>query len=105
MNLRWLIPLGAILSLNVITSGEELPLRSDKENAVPRTSIGFLHVRDDSVANPSMRTVAYEPQPGDILLYDLHSKFYQIVFKLAKTGSPVHTAMVIARDDGTPALL
>jgi hypothetical protein len=51
------------------------------------------------------QVVPYQPQPGDLILYDDFSKFHQICYKLACTEAPVHVAMVIAREDGKPALL
>src|SRR5207237_982933 len=47
----------------------------------------------------------YLPRPGDIVLYDDFNPFHHFVFKLASTKPPTHVAMVIARADGSPALL
>src|SRR4051794_8025667 len=107
MNFRWLIPLGALFSLNAWVAGDGLPPTAGLvKSSASRLSAGYLLLPKDMQdgAFPS-QLVPYEPEPGDILLFNMHSKFYHVVFKLVNSGSPMHTAMVIAREDGTPALL
>jgi hypothetical protein len=71
-----------------------------------RVSAGFLLVPGDLARDgKEFQVQPYQPQPGDIILYDNDNKLHHFVYKLANTESPMHTAMVIARDDGTPALL
>ena len=55
--------------------------------------------------NPDGKAIRYEPQPGDIVLYDDFNRFYHVIFKLANSGAPTHVAMVVTRPDGTQALL
>jgi hypothetical protein len=50
-------------------------------------------------------SVAYHPQPGDILLCDEFNRLHHCAYKLVGTGPPTHCAMVIAGENGTPALL
>lgn len=47
----------------------------------------------------------YFPLPGDIFLYDNGSKALALGFKLVGSGPPIHAAIVIARPDGSPAIL
>jgi hypothetical protein len=47
----------------------------------------------------------YYPRPGDILLYDNCSKILSLGFRCVGSDAPIHAAMVIARRDGTPAIL
>jgi hypothetical protein len=47
--------------------------------------------------------IPYLPQPGDLLLYDDHNKFHHFACRLVKTDAPVHSGMIVAREDGTPA--
>lgn len=52
-----------------------------------------------------LAVVPYYPRPGDIFLYDNGSKVLDLGFKLVGSGAPIHAAIVIAREDGTPAIL
>jgi hypothetical protein len=45
------------------------------------------------------------PQPGDILLYDDFNPLFHFAFWVAHTAPPTHTAIVIAREDGSTASL
>jgi hypothetical protein len=47
----------------------------------------------------------YYPMPGDILLYDDLSVFLHYAFKIVRSDRPIHTAIVVERLDGTPAIL
>lgn len=49
--------------------------------------------------------VPYFPKPGDILLCDEFNAFHHFVYKMVGTGPPTHSAMVIAHEEGRPALL
>lgn len=55
--------------------------------------------RDQLVVQP------YYPRPGDILLYDNCSKILSLGFRCVGSDAPIHAAMVIARRNGTPAIL
>lgn len=69
------------------------------------TEVGYLVSDALPAANAHVAAIRYQPQPGDIVLYDDFNKLHHLLFKLANTGGPTHVAMVIARPDGTPALL
>src|ERR1019366_8557881 len=98
MKLRWLLSLGMMLGLTT-------PLFAQPQRAqlgAPVVPVGYLAVPIDAT---HAEALAYVPQPGDILLYDDFNKFFHFIFRLASTAPPTHTAMVIAREDGSSALL
>jgi hypothetical protein len=77
-----------------------LPGRARKASASP---VGFLLPHGLSPRAPE--AIPYVPRPGDIVLYDAYDRFHHFVYALAGTGPPTHAALVIAGDDGRPALL
>jgi hypothetical protein len=67
------------------------------------TTAKFGQVRRlDSVGG---QAVAYQPQPGDILLFDSQSMIMKGLYFLAGTQLPDHAGIVVPRPDGRPALL
>lgn len=68
-------------------------------------TVGHLITRDDPLVDRQPMLLPYTPQPGDIVLYDDMNWLYNIAFKLAHTAAPTHTAIVIAGENGKPALL
>jgi hypothetical protein len=52
-----------------------------------------------------LRAERYRPQPGDIVLFNDHCPITAKVYQLAGTDGPVHAAIVVARPDGTLAIL
>lgn len=72
----------------------------------PRRPAGYL-VTPTAVVRVSYPAAVqpYWPQPGDILVFDNDNKLFHMMFKIAGTAPPTHAAIVIARADGTPALL
>src|SRR5437879_4492431 len=96
MKASWPIPLGVLLVLASVAHAQAPRLGAP----VSPLAVGYLH--SDLPEGDSVR---YEPQPGDIILYDDFNKFYRVVFKIANTSAPTHTAMVVTRPDGTIALL
>ncbi len=61
--------------------------------------------RADGHGGEQLVVEPYYPRPGDILLYDNGSKLLDLGFKLVGSGAPIHAAIVIAREDRTPAIL
>lgn len=59
----------------------------------------------DACGREQLAVVPYYPRPGDILLYDNCSKILSLGFRCVGSDAPIHAAMVIARRDGTPAIL
>ena len=98
---RWLLTLGVHLSLIAAASAQT---RQASAAPAATTSVGHL-LTADPVAETRTKPVPYQPQPGDILLYDDFNRLFHAVFKLASTAPPTHTSMVIAGADGKPALL
>ncbi|MBI1830448.1 MAG: hypothetical protein HYR84_03245 [Planctomycetes bacterium] len=96
MRYRSLSPLGILLIAAVFAQAQ------GPNSASP---VGFLAeaASPEAVAPPP--SIPFSPRPGDIVLYDEFNRFFQVVYKLANTSGPTHTAIVIARPDGTPALL
>ena len=47
----------------------------------------------------------YDPQPGDLVLFDDHSALTARAYRCCGTGRPLHAAIVFRNKDGTPALL
>lgn len=102
MKLHWRIPLCLLMGMATLGRGQTARLGAPVS---PLTRVGFLTPANDSPAMAIARPLPYQPSPGDIVLYDDFNRFYHVVFKLARTKPPTHVAMVIARPDGTPALL
>ena len=112
---RWLGTLGIMLGL--ATSSQAQLVQAHL--AAPVTPAGYLvipaeptrHILPSSLSGsgePSgnKRLDPYVPHPGDIVLfYDDFNPLFHFAFKIANTAPPTHTAIVIARDDGSTALL
>ena len=47
----------------------------------------------------------YIPHPGDLVMYDDHSKIWDRLYRMVGTEPPDHSGIVIDRLDGTPAVL
>jgi hypothetical protein len=52
-----------------------------------------------------IQVLPYLPMPGDMLLFDDHNKTVTFLYEVVGSGPPLHSAMIFARPDGTPALL
>jgi hypothetical protein len=63
---------------------------------------GFLHIPCD---DGSFRDVPYSPQPGDILLYDCMITLNHVVYNIAGTGAPTHSAIAFEAADHHTVLL
>jgi hypothetical protein len=94
MNGRWLISLGSLL-LATVTAPAQSPV----------ATVGHLVARELSADAKHLQAIPFTPQPGDIVLYDDFNRFFHFLFKIANTAPPTHTALVIAGNDGKPALL
>jgi hypothetical protein len=102
MKSRWLIPLCLLL---VVTPNAPCQGPRTVTALSPTQTVGFLSPAAPLSENASLESAPYQPRPGDIVLYDNFNRFHHVLFKLARTGSPTHAAIVVARPDGTPALL
>ncbi len=60
------------------------------------------HCMDDVLRTPA---VAYLPQPGDVLLATDDNKFWAATHNLALAFEPHNSAVVVAREDGSLAIL
>ena len=100
MRSRWLIT----VALSVCAA---MCCRAQQPAAEParKMSAGYLIVPAPVVRVSHPPVQPYWPEPGDIVVYNNDSKLFHMMFKLAGTAPPTHAAMVIARADGTPALL
>ncbi|MBI3823393.1 MAG: hypothetical protein HY289_12050 [Planctomycetes bacterium] len=99
---RWLIPLGVVLVVNASAFAQGAGV---KPVAFRPTEVGYLVTSPLQTTMSAPRPVAYQPHPGDIVLYDDFNKLHHLVFKIANTAGPLHVAIVVARPDGSPALL
>ena len=107
MSLRWPVRCGVFFGLLTLLHVAALASDVVKGHAAGvKLTAGYLVVPCES-GRPDCepQVVPYLPQPGDIILYDDFSKFHHFCYKLACTEAPMHVSMVIAREDGTPALL
>src|SRR6516165_12132740 len=67
---------------------------------------GYLLLKPESVRTAEIATVIpYEPQEGDLIFYDDHSKVWTALFKVAGTGPPLHMGIVVRKPGGTLAVL
>jgi hypothetical protein len=100
MQARWLVTVAVFLGAASWCHGQQ------SGEPARRTPAGYLLMPPTPVVRVSYPSVQpYWPQPGDIIVYDNSNKFFHAIFKIAHTAPPTHAAMVIARPDGTPALL
>jgi hypothetical protein len=82
----------------------EAPCRAARPGG--QEQAGYWVVPHDGPHGDCRLTVEpYYPQPGDLLLYDNFDKWLDLGFRLVGSGTPIHAAIVIARPDGTPAIL
>ena len=54
---------------------------------------------------PRPPAVRYDPQPGDILLLSDPDPLFNVLYRIARTGKPGHSALVVTMPDGRPGLL
>ena len=102
MAARWLVPMGVLLMVTAHAPGQGSRGEATSNAILP---VGYLVPAASDTQNARANTVPYQPQPGDIILYDNFDKVFHFLFKLVNSSAPTHVAMVVARADGTPALL
>jgi hypothetical protein len=102
MMLRWLFSCGLLLAPTTLSFGQT-PRAEVKPGGI--ITVGHLVEASAPVETPRRRQLPYQPQPGDIVVYDDFNRFFHFLFQFADTAPPTHAAMVIARSDGKPALL
>jgi hypothetical protein len=100
MQSRWLVTVAVLLGAASWCHGQQPGAEPAR-----RTPAGYLILPTPVVRVSYPSVQPYWPQPGDIIVYDNTNKFFHMLFKIAHTSPPTHAAMVIARPDGTPALL
>jgi hypothetical protein len=93
----------AALSVVAVSLGADLvkgaPPRPDPG---PNPGFGSLHQPAYSIdKQPRLPLEPYQPQPGDVLLLSNTSPLFTFLYKLAFTGPPGHSALVVLRPDGT----
>ncbi len=102
MKLRWLFSLGLLLAPTALLFGQA-PGAEGKHDAI--ITVGHLVEASAPAAAARPRELPYQPQAGDIVVYDDFNPLFHFIFQFADTAPPTHAAMVIARADGKPALL
>lgn len=103
MHKGWLVSLGVLLLTSTLARAQTQRIEFTANRS---SAVGYLvppPVLSGALVEP--RPVPYQPQPGDIVLYDDFNKLFHLAFKLANTAPPTHVAIVIAAADGKPALL
>jgi hypothetical protein len=90
MRRPWLAPLGVLLLLGVSLCAQELQRRGTGQ-------VGFLVCGE--------QFVPYHPRPGDLLLLDQFIPLHHFAYKVAGTGPPTHSALIIAHEEGYPVIL
>ncbi|MBM3994977.1 MAG: hypothetical protein FJ303_12615 [Planctomycetes bacterium] len=81
---------------------------------------GFLFTASPQATNPNsylfhMQTGAdgkvhlvgkrYQPQSGDLILFDDHNPVTAKIYSCCGTGRPLHAGIIFLKDDGSPAVL
>ena len=59
----------------------------------------------DSSNRIQLLPAPYLAQPGDLILFDNHSRFIATMYRLVGTSQPTHAAIVVRRLDGSMGLL
>jgi hypothetical protein len=100
----WVLVLTIALSSGLTAS---LPAQKPSPtNLASRIQAGFIVVPvSPAEEGRQLKVVPYHPQAGDLLLYDYANRLYTMAFKAVGTGTPIHSAIVFHRPDGSPALL
>lgn len=74
----------------------------------PESSPSFGYLWQPAFAVDSIRRTpctSYEPQPGDLVLMNAGEKLWKQSYRLALSGPPTHSAVVVRTPDGEFALL
>jgi hypothetical protein len=66
---------------------------------------GWLDPPGDCPRDPASPREAYQPQPGDIILFSHNQLRSWFLYTLARTGKPYHAGIVVRLPDGRPAIL
>jgi hypothetical protein len=53
----------------------------------------------------AQRSIPYTPREGDLIFYDDHNIFLEVLFAWAGTGPPTHMGIVVKKPDGSLAVL
>ena len=61
--------------------------------------------RPDAAGTAHAGFEPYDPREGDIVLYDDHNAMWQVLYKMAGSGMPDHSGIVVSLPDGEMALL
>lgn len=97
MKPQWLAPVGALLVLTACLYGTTLPDLSRNIDGPRCEPVGYLLTGGEPVP--------YRPQPGDLLLWDEFIPLHHFCYKVCGSGPPTHCSIVIAHEDGSPAIL
>lgn len=72
----------------------------------PNSEPGYLHrIQPGKGKAVELRGERYQPQPGDILLFDSHSQFMSRIYRTVGTDGPYHAGIVFKRSDGSTGAL
>jgi hypothetical protein len=65
----------------------------------------LFHMQAGPDQKSQMRGERFNPQPGDIVLFDDHSPLTAKVYRFIGTGNPLHAAIIFRKDDGSLGIL
>jgi hypothetical protein len=96
-----------ILSLSVFPSFDPTgPSKYPPVYVPAEAPYGYLYQPAyDLTAIPRDPVVCYDPKPGDILLFSDTDRFWSLMYRIAWTGRPGHTGIVVRMLDGCLGVL
>lgn len=59
----------------------------------------------DKGGGVSLQSVPYEPQPGDMVFFNDHSKKWGLLYKMVGSDAPYHSGLVFRKPDGKCAIV
>ena len=95
-------PLTALALVSFAASADLVRGAPPRPDPGPHPGWGSLHQPAYSLdKQPRLPLEPYQPQPGDVLLLSNSSPLFTFLYKLAFTGAPGHSALVVRRPDGS----
>jgi hypothetical protein len=97
---------GTVATVLLLCSGADAVATSSGLGVPAVDPFGFLYQPSHDLHKPALLPArAYEPQAGDVLLMSNSNMAWELAYKLALTGKPGHSSIVIRMPDGRPGIL